>query len=101
MTASDPHLRWWFTEREGKKLAQKGNFHFCEDNSKDCKVVKRGLHMHPEKFREITTKELSSKVPGWTFSRSCVAAVKDFHKRRGERPARPEREGGLPWHESG
>lgn len=46
--------------------------------------MKRGFHMHPEKFREITTKELSSKVPGWAFSRSCVAAVKDCQKRRGE-----------------
>eukprot|EP00435_Cladocopium_sp_Y103_P069951 s456_g34.t1 len=97
VTASDPHLRWWYESGEGSGLARKAHYHFCEDNSMDCPATRRGRHVHLEKFREISQKELDSKVPGWAFARPCVDALKEYQSRCGGQPTRPEKEGELPW----
>ena len=34
VVASDSHMRWWMSEGEGRVLAKKGSFHFCEENAK-------------------------------------------------------------------
>ena len=62
--ASDQHLQWWMTSGEGKTMAKGGRFHFCEENSLDCTVTRRGKFMHLEKFRELTQKEIDQKIPG-------------------------------------
>eukprot|EP00435_Cladocopium_sp_Y103_P064475 s82_g26.t1 len=97
VTASDQHLRWWYESGEGSGLARKAHYHFCEDNSMDCPATRRGRHIHLEKFREISQKELDAKVPGWAFGRSCVGALKEYLKRVGGKPTKGEKEGELPW----
>eukprot|EP00435_Cladocopium_sp_Y103_P020627 s2315_g5.t1 len=97
VTASDEHLRWWYDAGEGAGLARKAHYHFCEDNSMDCKETRRGRHIHLEKFREITQKELDNKVPGWAFGRGCATALKEYIKRKAPKAPEKEKEGELPW----
>ena len=101
VTASDQHLRWWMTEGEGQRLAKKGHFHLCEENSMDCDVTRRGQFMHLEKFRELTQKEIDQKVPGWAFTGPCKKSVLDYLKKADLGPAPGGEKGLLPWHESG
>ena len=73
VVASDSHMRWWMmSEGEGRVLAKKGSFHFCEENSQDCQETRKGKGkaMHLEKFREIIEKEVDNQVPGWAFEGS-------------------------------
>ena len=64
LACSDSHYRWWMTEGEGKKRAQRGLYHACEGNVQDCKFTK-GRHplVHLEKFRTIGAKEWQNRVP--------------------------------------
>eukprot|EP00435_Cladocopium_sp_Y103_P010071 s5114_g2.t1 len=88
-------------KRVREPLAKSAYYHFCEDNSKDCQVTRSGRHVHLEKFREITSRELESKVPGWAFGRPCVTAVEEYKKRQGITPAKGEKREELPWMGSG
>ena len=83
VVASDSHMRWWMSEGEGRVLAKKGSFHFCEENSQDCQETRKGKGkaMHLEKFREIIEKEVDNQVPGWAFEGSPKKIFEAYLKR--------------------
>ena len=82
-------------------MAKGGHFHFCEENSMDCPVTRRGKFMHLKKFRELTQKEIDQKIPGWAFEGSCKKIFQNFLKGADLGTPGPPEKGVLPWHQSG
>ena len=106
VVASDPHLRWWMDQGDGRSLAAKCRYHCCEVPSVDCPELKRGRSFHFEKFRVINQKELDAKVPAWAFGRSCAKLMKAYLANRTEELPPPGGDGQgprdeLPWREAG
>ena len=99
--ASDSHMQWWMTEGEGKKLAAKCAYHFCEESSHDCKVTRRGASIHVEKFRVLTQKEINSGVPAWAFEKSMGKTFLEFLKKKDMEPRPKEAKAALPWVDPG
>ena len=103
VVASDGHMRWWMSEGEGRVLAKRGSFHFCEENSQDCQETRksRGKCMHLEKFREITQKEVDGKVPGWAFEGAPKKIFAAYLKQVTLPEEPPGKKEGLPWQKPG
>ena len=59
--ASDPHMKWWMSEGEGKRLVTRCSYHFCEA---DCTASRRGASIHVEKFRTLMQKEMDNQGQG-------------------------------------
>ena len=103
VVASDGHMRWWMSDGEGRVLAKRGSFHFCEENSQDCQETRksRGKCMHLEKFREITQKEVDGKVPGWAFEGAPKKIFAAYLKQVTLPEEPPGKKEGLPWQKPG
>ena len=99
--ASDTHMRWWMSEGEGKKLAAKCAYHFCEESSHDCKVTRRGASIHVEKFRVLTQKEINNRVPAWAFEKTGSKTFMEFLKKKGMEPKEKDPKAALPWVDPG
>ena len=99
LEASDPHMRWWMSSGEGAKIAQKGHYHFCEGPAIDCKVTKRGLTIHLEKFRPIGQKEVGNQVPAWAFKSPSKATFLRYLKSKTFEEEVKTLPGALPWKE--
>ena len=99
--ASDAHMQWWMTKGEGKKLASKCAYHFCEESSHDCKVTRRGASIHVEKFRVLTQKEIDNRVPAWAFEKEMAKPFLEFLKEKDMAPKPKEAKDALPWVDPG
>ena len=101
IVASDGHLRWWFSEGDGKKLAAQCKYHFCDGPATECLELKFKKGIHIERFRPLGTKEFKAKVPSWAFGRNCSPIMKAYFKEKGyDFQAEPKSEV-LPWVDPG
>ena len=99
--ASDPHMTWWMTAGEGKKLAAKCYYHFCEGSASDCTAVRRGKAIHIEKFRVLTQKEVDNKVPAWAYEKEAGKAFQAYLKKKDMTPGSKKGAAALPWVDPG
>jgi hypothetical protein len=101
IVASDGHLRWWFSEGDGKKLAAQCKYHFCDGPATECLELKSKKGIHIKRFRPLGTKEFKAKVPSWAFGRNCSPIMKAYFKEKSyDFQAEPKSEV-LPWVDPG
>ena len=101
LVASDGHLRWWFKEGDGKKLAAQCKYHFCDGPATGCPELKSKKGIHVERFRLLGTKEFKAKVPSWAFGRNCKAIMDAYFKEKGYDLQAEQTTEDLPWVEPG
>ena len=79
VSASDSHYRWWMSHGAGVSMADKGVYHLCDGDPRDC-TWKHGRKpaVHFGKFRQVTETMLQAKDPGWLFSRQNKPSVKPY-----------------------
>ena len=99
--ASDPHMTWWMTAGEGKKLAGKCYYNFCEGSASDCTATRRGTAIHIEKFRVLSQKEVDNKIPAWAYEKEAGKAFQAYLKKKDMAPSPKTSAAALPWVEPG
>ena len=77
VACSDPHLKWWLKEGDGKDYGRIFGLHLCTKERAGCKKTKgdKDGEFHTDYFRILTTSDVTSKKVTWMRSREVKADI--------------------------
>ena len=77
VACSDPHLKWWLKEGEGKEYGRVFGLHLCTRERAGCKKTKgdKEGEFHTDYFRILTTSDVTSKKVTWLRAREVKTDV--------------------------
>lgn len=77
MACSDPHLKWWLKEGEGKEYGRVFGLHLCTKERAGCKKTKgdKEGEFHTDYFRILTTSDVTSKKVTWLRAKEVKTDV--------------------------